>query len=109
MSARLEEGPVVEYPPRDATEATIQARAIVQPLSVRTRRPGDRLRPLGAPGHRKLQDLFVDRKIPRAGRDRVPIVVDAAGRIVWVAGVTIADEYRVTTPSGGVVVLKLNT
>ena len=94
---------------RESGEATIEAAAVAFPLRVRTRRPGDRLRPLGAPGRRKLQDVLVDRKVPRDRRDRVPIVVDAAGRIVWVAGVTIAEDCRVTTPSAGVVVLKLNS
>jgi tRNA(Ile)-lysidine synthase len=77
-------------------------------LAVRYRRPGDRLRPLGAPGTRKLQDWFVDRKVPRTVRDSVPIVVDARDRIVWVAGFTIAHEYRVTAPEEGVVVLELD-
>ena len=87
--------------------ALLQADAVPVPLAVRFRRPGDRWRPLGAPGTRKLQDWFVDRKVPRAARDRVPLVVDARGRIVWVAGFTIAHECRVTAPAGGVVVLEL--
>jgi tRNA(Ile)-lysidine synthase len=88
--------------------AILQADALPRPLAVRYRRPGDRLRPLGSPGSRKLQDWFVDHKVPRSARDRVPLVVDARDRIVWVAGFTIAHEYRVTAPAGGVVVLELN-
>jgi tRNA(Ile)-lysidine synthase len=87
--------------------AVLQAASVTLPLAVRNRRPGDRLRPLGAPGRRKVQDVLVDRKVPRHERDRVPIVVDAAGRIVWVAGLVIADECRVTAPEAGVVILKL--
>ena len=67
------------------------------------------MRPFGAPGSRKLQDLLVDRKVPRDERDRVPLVVDADGRIVWVVGLTIADECRVTAPETGVVILELRT
>jgi hypothetical protein len=51
--------------------------------------------------------VLIDRKVPRDVRDRVPVVVDEAGRIVWVVGVTIAHECRVTTPQTGVVVLKV--
>jgi tRNA(Ile)-lysidine synthase len=87
--------------------AALQESSLALPLSVRQRRPGDRFRPLGAPGRRKLQDVFVDRKIPRLERDHVPIVVDARGRIVWVTGVGIAEECRVTAPSAGVVVLQV--
>jgi tRNA(Ile)-lysidine synthase len=85
----------------------VQGTALAMPLVVRSRQAGDRFRPLGAPGRRKLQDVLVDRKVPRQDRDRVPIVVDAAGRIVWVVGVTIAEECRVTAPATGVVVLKV--
>jgi tRNA(Ile)-lysidine synthase len=75
-------------------------------LAVRNRRAGDRLLPSAA-GHRKLQDLLVDRKVPRAERDRVPIVVDAADRIVWVAGLVVDREFRVTDPAQAVVILRL--
>ncbi len=89
------------------SRAFLQAASFESPLSVRTRRPGDRLRPLGAPGRRKVQDLLVDRKVPRDERDRVPIVVDARGRLVWVAGVAMAEECRVTAPEAGMVILEL--
>jgi tRNA(Ile)-lysidine synthase len=95
-------------PPVPGQTAVLQADTLPRPLAVRYRRPGDRLRPLGAPGPRKLQDWFVDRKVPRATRDQVPLVVDARDRIVWVAGFTIAHEYRVTAPAEGVVVLELD-
>jgi tRNA(Ile)-lysidine synthetase-like protein len=89
------------------SRALLQAASFESPLSVRTRLPGDRLRPLGAPGRRKVQDLLVDRKVPRGERDRVPIVVDARGRLVWVAGVAMAEECRVTAPEAGMVILEL--
>ena len=65
------------------------------------------MQPLGLAGRKKLQDLFVDRKVPRDERVRVPIVVDAAGRIVWVAGHVVGEPFRVTPHSDGVVVLTL--
>jgi tRNA(Ile)-lysidine synthase len=92
---------------KDGALGCLQADSVDLPLTVRTRQPGDRFRPLGAPGRRKLQDVLVDRKVPRNERDRVPVVVDARGRLVWVAGVALADECRVTAPEAGVVILKL--
>ena len=92
---------------RSSGLAVLQASAVRAPFIVRNRRPGDRFRPFGAPGSRKLQDLFVDRKIPRAERDRVPVVVDAEGLIVWVAGLATAEACRVTAPEAGVVILKM--
>jgi tRNA(Ile)-lysidine synthase len=91
----------------DPARAVLQRASVTLPFLVRGRRDGDRLRPLGAPGSRKVQDLFVDRKVPRNLRDEVPLVVDATGRIVWVAGMAIADDCRVTSPEAGMVILEM--
>jgi len=77
------------------------------PLSVRNRRPGDRFTPVGLDGRKKLQDFFVDRKVARRDRDAVPLVVDAADRIVWVAGHGIDEAFRVTDPAQAVVIFKV--
>jgi tRNA(Ile)-lysidine synthase len=76
-------------------------------LSVRNRRPGDRFRPVGLAGQKKLQDYFVDRKVLRKQRDAVPLVVDDTDRIVWVAGFGIDEAFRVTDPAQAVIILKL--
>ena len=76
-------------------------------LWVRNRRPGDRFRPTGLGGRTKLQDYFVNRKVARQRRDCVPIVVDEADRIVWVAGHAIDEDFRVTDPAQAVLVLRL--
>lgn len=89
------------------TEMGVASDGLTLPLAVRSRRPGDRFRPLGAPGRRKLQDFFVDRKVPRAVRDTVPLVVDGRDRIVWVVGHGVADEFRVTEASQGVILLSV--
>jgi tRNA(Ile)-lysidine synthase len=77
------------------------------PLTVRNRRPGDGFRPVGVGGRKKLQDYFVDRKVAREERDRVPLVVDGSDRIVWVAGYGIDEAFRVTDPSQSVLLLRL--
>jgi tRNA(Ile)-lysidine synthase len=87
--------------------AALDATVVAGPLFVRTRRPGDRVRPLGAPGTRKLQDVLVDRKVPRAERDAVPLVVDADDRIVWVAGHAVAEAARVVAATTNVLLLEL--
>jgi tRNA(Ile)-lysidine synthase len=88
-------------------EVGVAAEALALPLAVRSRRPGDRFRPLGAPGGRKLQDFLVDRKVPRDDRDSLPLVVDQRDRIVWVVGQAVAEDFRVTDPSQGVLLLKV--
>jgi len=58
-------------------------------LLVRTRRPGDRL----AGRRKKVQDVFVDAKVPRAERDAWPIVV-SGGEVVAVPGVAEAPGWE---------------
>ena len=87
-------------------EAVLEAARLPGPLSVRNRRPGDRFRPLGLQGRKKLQDLFVDAKVARPARDTTPVVVDSQGNIVWVAGHAVADEFRVTDRTRAVVILR---
>lgn len=97
---------MADAPEVDRVTVVVAREKVTDGLAVRNRRPGDRLLPSGA-GHRKLQDLFVDRKVPRAERDRVPLVVDGADRIVWVAGHALDRAFRVTDPAQAVVVLRL--
>jgi len=44
-------------------------------------------------GEKKLQDFFVDAKVPRDQRARIPLLI-ADGRIAWVVGQRIAEEFR---------------
>ena len=90
-----------------AAVAVVRSDLCKGPLAVRNRRPGDRFRRIGLRGRKKLQDFFVDRKVARHERDAVPLVVDGADRIVWVAGYTIDDEFRVTDPAQAVLILRL--
>jgi tRNA(Ile)-lysidine synthase len=91
--------------PRNRARAVIAADGWVAPLAVRNRRPGDRFRPFGLDGQKKLQDFLVDRKVARADRDRVPLVVDENDRILWVAGHEIDEAFRVTAASRAVIIL----
>jgi tRNA(Ile)-lysidine synthase len=77
------------------------------PLAVRNRRPGDKFRPVGVGGRKKLQDYLVDRKVALGRRNQVPLVVDESDRIVWVAGYGIDEAFRVTDPSQSVLLLRL--
>lgn len=66
---------------------------------IRTRRPGDRFHPLGAPGSKKLKDFLIDRKIPADVRDRLPLLL-WNDEIVWIAGVEVSERFKVSTLPG---------
>jgi tRNA(Ile)-lysidine synthase len=73
-------------------------------LTVRAWRDGDRMRPAGLGGTKSLQDLFTDRKVPRALRRTLP-VVEADGEIVWVAGVAVDERFAAREGEPGAVAL----
>lgn len=72
----------------------IDAAYIQTPLIVRTRWPGARFHALGAPGHKKLKAFLIDKKVPRAERERIPLVISGT-EIVWVAGHQIGNRFRI--------------
>jgi tRNA(Ile)-lysidine synthase len=97
-----------DLPPAPVPEAVaIVQRGAVRRLAVRNRRAGDRFRPIGLGGAKKLQDFFVDRKIARNERDKIPLVVNESDRIIWVAGHALDEEFRVTDPAQAVLILRL--
>lgn len=79
----------------DLTEGTLAADALAGTLEVRAWQPGDRMRPLGLDGTKSLQDLFTDRKVPRAVRHTLPVVI-SDGEIAWVPGVATGARFRVS-------------
>lgn len=93
-----------------ATHADLDVRILeMGQLGVRRWLPGDRMQPLGMAQEKKLQDMFVNAKIPRRRRNRIPVVVvlppDGTQRIVWVAGVRMADWAKVTEETNQVLSL----
>ncbi|HCQ98608.1 MAG TPA: tRNA lysidine(34) synthetase TilS [Acidobacteria bacterium] len=91
-------------------EQAVSADVAAGPLVVRCWRPGDRFRPLGLEGHhKKLQDLFVDRKVRQDERSRVPVVLDGTGRVVWVVGLGLGDDFRVTEATASVLILRVRS
>ncbi len=73
-------------------DVAVSAAAVGPRLLVRAWREGDQMRPVGLGGTKSLQDLFTDRKVPRALRGELP-VLEVSGEIVWVAGVAVDDRY----------------
>jgi len=74
----------------------VDADIVGSKLYVRNRQRGDCMQPLGMGGHKKVQDLFVDEKVPQQQRDCIPLVVDNQGRIIWAVGLRMGEQFRVT-------------
>ncbi|EDM34382.1 tRNA(Ile)-lysidine synthetase [Pedobacter sp. BAL39] len=69
---------------------------LIFPLVIRSWQKGDRFRPLGMKGFKKLSDLFVDEKVPLLQKQDIPVLVNGNGELIWVAGYRQDDRYRVS-------------
>jgi tRNA(Ile)-lysidine synthase len=65
-------------------------------ITLRHWQPGDRFHPIGAKAARKLQDIFVDLKVPQEQRHIRIIATTAKGDIFWVEGVRIGENFKLT-------------
>ena len=76
-------------------------------LCLRNRLPGDRFRPLNGNGSKKLKDYFIDSKIPRQGRDEIPLLT-VDNQILWIVGYTINDAFKITHNTKKIIRIKLD-
>lgn len=88
--ANLPNGKNIEVVKRSSTISNnvcrLNSNEIKLPLHIRNRRNGDKISVKGMLGSKKVNDIFIDEKIPCLARDLWPVVVDASNRIVWVPG-----------------------
>ncbi len=81
--------------PSSEREAFIDVEKVKLPLFVRNRRAGDRIQPLGMKGSKKLKKLLAEAGIPLEERDKVPVIVDSEGDIIWVGGIRLSEKGKV--------------
>jgi len=78
------------------TDAILDASFAPKGVFIRTRKDGDRFHPLGAPGHKKVSDLMIDRKWNNSRKESTPIFLDEDGKILWIPGFPPAEFAKVT-------------
>lgn len=74
----------------------IDAGTIGEHILVRTRRPGDRIQPLGMTAAKKVQDIFVDNHVTRAER-ATTLLFFSDSHCLWVAGACLDHRVRLTS------------
>lgn len=74
-------------------------------LQIRTRCKGDRI--YLSKGSKKLKDFFIDEKIPKESRDKIPLLADG-NRILWVIGYRYSDAYKITPSTDKILEVKVN-
>jgi tRNA(Ile)-lysidine synthase len=84
----------------------IDANSAGKALRVHTRRPGDRLQPLGMHHEKKVQDILVDKHIARTERDAIPLFFSAS-HCIWLAGVALDERVRLTGKTENIMCLSI--
>lgn len=78
---------------RDFFIVILDADKVANPLLVRKRQPGDRIQPLGMEGTKKLKNFFIDKKVEREKRDKIPLIC-SGGEIIWIPGLTMSEKVK---------------
>jgi tRNA(Ile)-lysidine synthase len=94
--------------PGGADEVWFDASGIKDEIALRAPRAGDRMAPIGMAGSIKLSDLFVNRKAPRAARERWPVIA-CGEEIIWVPGLHRSERARVSPSTRKIVQMRLLT
>lgn len=74
-------------------------------LRLRNRRNGDRFKPYGLKGTKKIKDYFIDKKVDKDLRDRIPLIVDDKN-ILWVLGYATSEIHKVTDKTKNMLVIE---
>ena len=77
------------------------------PLKIRKPMFGEKFKPLGLKKEKKIQDFFVDSGIPKSVRWNLPVLLDKKDDILWIIGVRISDDYKVTNLTNRVICIKI--
>lgn len=106
VSEKGQSGKVSEGQRKETIE--LDADKVQIPLVVRGRKEGDFFYPAGFGKKKKLQDYFVDEKVPRDERDKVPLVLSGED-IVWIAGYRGDERFNITSDTKKIVMLEIKT
>jgi tRNA(Ile)-lysidine synthase len=92
--------------PENNLEAVFDLDALPGMLTVRNFRNGDRFQPLGMKGHRKVKDLFIEKKVPLKVRATLPLLL-AGGEILWIPGYGRSEVAKIGPQTRKVLRVKL--
>lgn len=87
-----------EYPTqfdRNKSIAYVDADKLFWPLTIRNYRQGDKIKPIGLSGSKKLSDYFTDQKIPVHLRSHKMVIL-SGDEIIWIVGEMVSDKVKLT-------------
>lgn len=88
-------------------KAYVDVAQLIFPLILRFRQDGDRFMPLGMRQFKKLSDFLIDEKVPLPQKERIPLLINGNGEIIWVAGLRQDNRYKVNATTKKVAIFEL--
>ena len=88
-------------------EAWFDADEVLFPLHIRSRKPGDKIHTVGLNGNKKVKDMFIDLKIPPSQRERIPLILDRAGRVLWIPEIRRSNHALIQSSSRNILHMKI--
>ncbi len=101
----LEISPSLARLPDNFMEAVFDIASLTPDLTLRNFRRGDRFQPLGMAGHKKVKELFIEKKVPLAVRASLPLLV-LGDEVIWIPGYGRSEYGRVTRVTKAILHLK---
>lgn len=92
----------------DERTAYLSADNLKFPLTLRLWKEGDKFRPLGMTGHQKISDFLVQRKLSLIEKEKV-FVLTCENEIVWVCGMRISEDYKITDDTTRILRMKVGS
>ncbi len=90
-------------------EASLSFNAVGKsPIIIRPRKNGDKIKPLGINGTQKLQDIFVNERVPAGIREQIPIF-ECKKEIIWIPNYRVARGWEVSDDDKKSIIIKIKT
>ncbi len=88
-------------------QAFVDVDRLIFPLIIRFKQDGDRFMPLGMQQFKKLSDFLIDEKVPLPKKNKIPLLLNGNGEIIWVAGLRQDNRYKVSATTKKVAIFEL--
>jgi tRNA(Ile)-lysidine synthase len=76
-------------------------------LVIRFKQDGDKFMPLGMKHFKKISDFLIGQKIPLPNKEKIPLLINGNGEIIWVAGLRQDNRYKVNATTKKVAIFEL--
>jgi tRNA(Ile)-lysidine synthase len=91
----------------NTNKAFVDLEKLIFPLVIRFKQDGDKFMPLGMKHFKKISDFLIGQKIPLPNKEKIPLLINGNGEIIWVAGLRQDNRYKVNATTKKVAIFEL--